>query len=380
MRSLIPFALALVATVGCAARSPGHPSSGVTMTLPATDASGTMRPEPDAPIDAALRTQVIDGVLEKLPATYVFPDVATRMVAAVRARVQRHEYDGVRSSVMLAHLLTEHLREISHDKHLRVRYSASPVPPDRDPAKPTDLAKRERETRFARGVNYGIERVERLEGNIGYLEMRRFFEPSLAGETAAAAMTSLADTDALIIDLRQNGGGEPAMVAFVATYLFDAEPVHLNDIYFRRDDRIREFWTLPLIPAKRFGSKKPVYILTSTRTFSSAEEFTYDLKALKRAVIIGETTRGGANPCDEHRVTEHFSVFIPDGRPINPITKTNWEGTGVKPDVETSAENALSTAHILAIRQRIAQADDHESDAHLRQILDELQTKFGRRE
>jgi C-terminal processing protease CtpA/Prc len=164
------------------------------------------------------------------------------------------------------------------------------------------------------------------------------------------------------------------MVALVATYLFDGEPVHLNDLQYRRGDRTQQYWTLPFVPGRRFGRSKPVYVLTSAETFSGAEEFTYDLKTQKRAVIVGETTGGGANPGDEHRVAEHFTIFVPDGRAINPITKTNWEGTGIKPDVETPPEDALITAHILAIEQRIAATTDPDR-ARLRATLERLKKK-----
>ena len=137
--------------------------------------------------------------------------------------------------------------------------------------------------------NFGFEKVERLSGNIGYLDFRNFEDPKLASETAAAAMTFLANTDALIIDLRQNGGGEPEMVAFVASYLFDKK-THLNDIYDRPANRTEEFWTKETVPGKKFGGEKPVFVLTSHYTFSGAEEFSYNLKNLKRATIIGETT------------------------------------------------------------------------------------------
>jgi C-terminal processing protease CtpA/Prc len=177
------------------------------------------------------------------------------------------------------------------------------------------------------------------------------FQPAeLAGDTAAAAMNFLTNTDALIIDIRANGGGAPSMVALVSSYLFGGEPVHLNDLYFRPEDTTHQWWTLPHVPGKRYQDK-PVYVLTSKRTFSAAEEFAYNLKSLKRATIVGETTGGGAHPGGMHRLNEHFLVFVPSGRAINPLTKSNWEGTGVAPDLPVAAAQALKTAHLAALKK-----------------------------
>src|SRR5258708_4460989 len=188
----------------------------------------------DLPIDAAARTAVIDGVLKNLDRAYVFPDVAAKMSAAIRERQSKGEYNGITSSKEFAKALTDHLRAISHDKHLQVDYFFEALP-DRGPRPPSP----EEEARFRAQLafnNFGFEKVERLAGNIGYLDLRGFMSPSLAGETAAAAMNFLANTDALIVDLRNNGGGDPAMVAFITSYLYGPEVVHLNDLYWRPSD------------------------------------------------------------------------------------------------------------------------------------------------
>ena len=185
-----------------------------------------------------------------------------------------------------------------------------------------------------------------MPGNIGYIDLRGFADPEAGAETVAAAMNFLANTDALIFDLRQNGGGGPEMVALISSYLFGEKPVHLNSLYWRKGDKTDDFWTKPASALKKFPDKD-VYILTSNRTFSAAEEFTYNLKNLKRATIIGETTGGGANPGGTFRLTEHFGAFIPTGRAISPITKTNWEGTGVEPDVKVPKEQALKAAYLI---------------------------------
>ena len=197
--------------------------------------------------------------------------------------------------------------------------------------------------------NYGFEKVERLAGNIGYLDLRGFMPAALARDTGAAAMNLLANSEALIFDLRNNGGGDPEMVAFLTSYLYGPTPVHLNDLYFRPADRTTEFWTLKEVPGRRMPDKD-VYIVTSHRTFSAAEEFTYNLKNLKRATIVGENT-GGAHPGGPQKVNDHFAVWVPTGRAINPISKKDWEGDGVQPDVEVPAEKALKTAHLLALKK-----------------------------
>jgi len=330
--------------------------------------------QPDLTIDGATRAQVIDSIVRNLNESYVFPDVAKKMEAALREQAQKGAYDQINSASAFARKLTEDLQAISHDKHLRVRYSPEPVPEMGAHREPT-AEQRENFRRFARRVNYGFEKVERLPGNIGYLDLRGFLDPEMGGETVASAMNFLANTDALIIDLRQNGGGDPAMVALICSYLFGNEPVHLNDLYWREGNRIEQFWTKPSVPGKRYEGKD-VYVLTSSRTFSGAEEFTYNLKNLKRATIVGETTGGGANPGDSLRVHEHFSMFVPTGRAVNPITRTNWEGTGVRPDVEVSQELALKTAYLLALRKAAEKNTDEHLKVEYRRLIELMQKEL----
>jgi C-terminal processing protease CtpA/Prc len=321
------------------------------------------QPQPDMTIDAKTRREVIDRALSLLDERYVFPEKAKEMATAIRAK--SGEYESITSAKELARKLTDDLQAVTKDKHLRVSYRSRPIP-ERDADAEASPEERKRQDELARITNYGFERVERLQGNIGYVDLRGFVDPTVgqgaAGETAAAAMNFLANTDALIFDLRQNGGGSPGMIQLLASYLYDPleDGVHLNNFFWRGDDVIRQTWTLPYVPGRRFGSKKPVYVLTGNRTFSAAEEFTYDLKNLKRATIVGETTGGGAHPGGGRRINEHFEIWIPMGRAINPITKTNWEGTGVTPDVAVAKEDALKTAQLDALRKLQAAATDPE--------------------
>ena len=308
---------------------------------------------PDGTVDAALRAQVIDGALDHLKTAYVFPETATKMSEAIRARVELKEYDSITSARAFADALTKHLQEVSHDKHLRVIYSSDPIPDRRVPS----ADDRARALADERRRNFGFERVERLDGNVGYVDLRGFSGSPEAGETAVAAMNFLAGTDALIFDLTRNGGGSPAMIGLLSSYLFD-DVVHLNDFYWRESDETRQFWTSPHVQGRRFGATKPVYVLTSTRTFSAAEEFTYNLKNLKRATIVGETTGGGAHPGGTRRITDHFAVWVPAGRAISPITKTNWEGTGIDPHIKVESARALNAAHLDALKKIKESATD----------------------
>jgi len=196
--------------------------------------------------------------------------------------------------------------------------------------------------------NFGIRQVERLDGNVGYLDVRRVAVPANAGPAIAAAMELVAGAYALIIDLRHNGGGAPDGVVFWCSYLFDGEPVHLNDIFRADTGETRQFWALPYVPGTRYPDR-PVYVLTSGHTFSGGEDFAYTLQALGRATVIGETTGGGAHPTRAFPISPAVHIGIPFARSVNPVTGTNWQGTGVVPDVAVPADQALDVAYARAL-------------------------------
>ena len=302
----------------------------------------------DVVLDSAARARVIEGAAKMLDEYYVYPDIAKKMEEAVRDRQQRGQYDTITDGDAFAQKLTADLREVSHDRHLGVNYSPAVLPPDRAGAAPT-AEQRDQMRKQMERMNCGFEKVERLQPNIGYLKFNGFADPDVCGPTATAAMNFLGNVDALIIDLRENGGGDPRMVAYVSSYLFD-DSTHLNDLYNRKEDSTTQYWTLPYVPGKRLAGK-PVYILTAKRTFSGAEEFTYNLKNLKRATIIGETTGGGAHPVSGHRIDDHFTIGVPFARAVNPVSKTNWEGTGVEPDIKAPAGEALDVAKKMAAEE-----------------------------
>ena len=293
---------------------------------------------------------VVEAAAAKIQQLYVFPDVGAK--AAERIRAREAAYESLGSASELAAAVTADLHDVTHDKHLRLLLEPESPHASTEP----------REVRVARFVaelqkdNYGIARVERLDGNIGYIDLRSFDLSIYSGASLGAAMTLVAYTDALIIDLRQNGGGDGVTVCLLISYLVDgSDPTRLSDLYVRDGNWSQQNWTTPYVPGPKFGGKKPLYILLGRETFSAAEGFAYDLQAMRRAKLIGVRTGGGANAGDEYRVNPLFTVWIPTMRVVNPITKSNWEGTGVMPDEVVPEEQALETA-LREARERVIES------------------------
>jgi C-terminal processing protease CtpA/Prc len=240
----------------------------------------------------------------------------------------------------LAINLRADLDEIAHDKHLQLLYTLLP----RGQAPKPETAARQRRDSEA---NCPVWATERLDGNVGYLRFDGFVDPAECGSTIVTAMTALAETKALIIDLRENaGGGEAGSVPLLESYVFDRR-THLTDLWFRHTGETRERWTLDSVAGARFGGKKPLYVLTSAHTLSAGEELAYDLQALKRGTIVGETTSGQAHATYEAHIDNHFDILLPTGKALNPVTGTDWEGVGVVPDVKVPASEALTTTQRL---------------------------------
>jgi len=314
------------------------------------DGAGDDAPRILVPDDGSLAAEQLSGreivakALELLRANYVLPDLAEQAATAVEARLEAGEYDHL-DEITLTERLTSHLQEVTEDKHLRVRLGGGPGPRP-GPEKPPD---REKMRRMGRMDNFGIRRVERLDGNVGYIDLRRMAMAANAGPAITAAMELVAGTYALIIDMRHNGGGSPDGVVFWCSYLFDERPTHLNDIFHADTGETRQFWALPYVPGTRY-TDKPVYVLTSHRTFSGGEDLCYTLQALGRAEVIGETTGGGAHPTRPFPISAAVHIGIPFARSVNPVTGTNWQGTGVAPDVPADAEQAYDVAYAKALR------------------------------
>lgn len=338
-----------------------------TFAIPASGQSGAPG---EVTIDAGLRAKTIQQIGDLLKAKYVFPEVAGKCAEHLQAQLAAGAYDQMATAMPFADALTRDLQSVSHDKHLRVNVRPPATPAETeslgDEREPTPQQRREMEARMKaqmRKGNFGFQKLEVLDGNVGYLDLRGFAPAELAGDAAVNAMAFLASTDAIIIDLRNNGGGSPSMIQLISTYFFD-EPTLLNTMYWREGDRTDQFWTLPHVPGERMPDT-PLYVLTSGRTFSGAEEFSYNMKNLKRGTIIGETTGGGAHPGGREPVNEVFGIFIPVGRAINPISKTNWEGVGVEPDVSVPAGEALTLAHAKAVETLLANATEPNDKALL---------------
>lgn len=342
----------------------------IALLMPVFAGPAIARATSDRPLGTQTQSDVIQALSAALKTRYVFPDVGDRLSEVLEVRRQHGDYDSITGAKRFARVLTAQMKEIAHDAHLAVFYE-----PKASARSPNRLSTDESpDQKFARD-NFGFHEVKRLGGNVGYLKITAFADLEHGGRTAAAAMALLAHTDALIIDLRQNHGGDPEMVDLLASYFFPAEPsVHLNDLSWRiagsKQHTVQQFWTLPYVPGSRYLEKQ-VYILVGPETLSAAEEFTYDLQALKRAVIVGASTWGGANPGAMVPLAHHFLAFIPSGEAINPITKTNWEGKGVQPDIPT--HDPLTVAYKMALQHLIASTNNDEQHSELKTALAHLQ-------
>jgi len=322
----------------------------------------------------AERLQAMTALSREIEAEYVDIDLAKTIAKAIRDWTKTKEFEDIGTGVEFATKVNGLLKSKVTDAHFRFRYVAKGIPQRERPGEPSaEEIKRYRESiRFS---NANFQKVERLPGNIGYIKFDGFASPEEMAQPLEGAMRFLANSDAFIVDLRSNGGGDPAGVQLFCSYFFDEKPVHLNNIYFRQADKLikNEFWTLKEVNGPRFPSA-PLYVLTSKRTGSGAEECAYNFQQLKRGVIIGEPTWGGANPGGMVRLTDHFACFIPSGKAENPHSKKNWEGTGVAPDIAVSPADGLKTAQVMALKTLIEKTMDDEVKKELEALLKGLQS------
>ncbi len=303
----------------------------------------------DKQIDAKQKKAIIDSTLVTLNEKYVFPEVAKDMGKYILKQYKDKAYKEITSQREFSEKLTEDLREVCKDKHLRIDFASD----ERIERMAHDTLTPEVEQEMldeAAYRNFGFEKVERLTGNVGYIKFNEFSDYAEGGEVAIAALNFLNNVDAIIFDVRENGGGSPNMIQLISSYFFE-EPVHLNSFYLREQDSIKQFWTQNHVVGNKMLDVD-VYVLTSSYTFSAAEEFTFNLKNLERATIIGETTGGGAHPVNFFFIDNlNLAVKCPIGRAINPITGTNWEGVGIAPHIDVPQDQALDAAYMAALKK-----------------------------
>ena len=321
---------------------------------------------PPAPptLDPPQRAEVLSTLAAKLTTNYVFPAVAERINASLPARTAAYPAD--RNAAAFAERLSADLRTLADDKHFRVFVDPSfREPPSPDTVPSADELARQRVDVAQAG--FGIETVQRLPGNVAYLELRGFGPTEAVAGAYAAAITLLDGSEALMLDLRRNGGGEPNSVALWLSHFFPAgDQRHLNDIYTRSTDSTQQYWTTPATGPRY---TKPVYVLTSARTFSAGEECAYDFQTQKRALLVGEVTGGSANAGARFALGHGLVVNIPTARAINPVTHTNWEHTGVAPDIAVPAAEAKQTAYVAILRGLVANASDARQATRLKELL-----------
>lgn len=323
-------------------------------------------------LDATRRHAVVVRLAHEITERYGFPDKAREAAAALLSDEAHGRFANVQDGPAFAAALTSAVYDRLHDLHFRVEYSAESQPEPKPGSAPTLADYEKFRAMVARG-NYGINAVQRLNGNIGYLRISVFPDADLMMNPLMHAMNLLAGTDALIIDMRGNHGGDPASVNLLTSYFFTPwKPLHLNDIFRRTpgtdEMQVRQYWNVPV--GGPLYLERPVYILTDARTFSGGEGFAYAMQAERRATIVGGVTGGGANPMNEVWIDPHFSAAIPYGYASNPITKKNWEQVGVKPDVPVAAGDALKAAYVALLKQRIEKSADAQEREMLQKLLE----------
>lgn len=327
---------------------------------------------PDKPLDAATRQQVLDKVIGLVRNDYAVPSVGEQMARAVEAARKKGSYNSITSSMALADRLTDDLRAVSKDLHLKVIYKGNGFPglraqtrpalvpaPTVTPAPalapapgPVAQVVRPRGAGPAKS-NFEYHEARWMPGNVGYLKISSFAAPDeMAADVRKAAMAFLRNTDALVIDLRGNNGGGPQ--PSLLGYFFN-EAKLIGTEHFREGNRVEEKWTIPAGQAA-YGETKPVYILVDKDTFSAGESFAYNLQGLGRAKLVGEKTKGGARPSTMKAISDNFAMTLAFAYSKHAVTKTDWEGVGLKPDIEVPADKALDVAYRAALQDVQASA------------------------
>jgi retinol-binding protein 3 len=313
-------------------------------------------------IDRAEKKEVIDALCANLEREYIFPEITQKYVRMLRDNLQSGKYDSIVQPSEFAAKITGDLMAVHEDGHLHVWFNPAWVQEERN-RKELDEQAIKLQQRRSRTSNYGFIEIKILPGNIGYLRLDSFSYDTGAQDAAVGAMSFMSNADAIIIDLRRNGGGSPEMVQFLCSYFLNNPRKHLNSFSYKDPERLTQYWTYTYLPGKRLD-KVDLYLLTSANTFSAAEEFAYNLKNMKRATVIGENTGGGAHDNRFVILSDRFEMSLPFARAINPVTKTNWEGIGVEPDVKVPQDKALGTAQVMASKRLAEEEKDPEFNAY----------------
>ena len=299
------------------------------------------------------KNSLISKIQTELKTTYVDEAIADQMITMLDKNAKSKKYKKVTDPIVFSRVISKDLQAVSKDFHLNMRYEPKRIAQKkRMMSEDMQLKMEQRMALKMAEVNYGFTNMKILAGNIGYLKLNMFADTKYAKKAATAAMNFLSNANAIIIDLRDNRGGVPSMIQLLSSYFTDAKPLLLSNFYERKTAAKTQLYTLSNIDGKR-KLNTPLYILTSKQTFSAAEAFAYGLKHHKKASIVGEVTKGGANRTKRINLNDSFSISIPYIQSIHPITKSNWEGKGVQPDIKTIEKEALVEAYIAAIHKTV---------------------------
>ncbi len=328
------------------------------------------------PLKVETKKAAVRQIAREYESRYVDAEIGRRLSQVLLRNDAAGQYDAIVDGKLFARRLTEDLRSVAMDFHMTVAYLPERIKKKKE-TPPRQLAEEER--RQSRADNYGFSEVKVLEGGVGYLRLSSFDGSPEAMETAAAAMRFLRFCPSLILDLRFNPGGDPAMVQFLASYFLDGEPVLLDEFHYRENDRMEQMWSLPYVPGERLGDTD-LYLLIDRFTFSSAEGLAYSLQARKRATVVGTKSAGGAHVAETAAVLDCFLLYIPTAASKNPITKGNFQGIGVIPDVPLTEEKALEEAHLLALKKLMIKSADPKEQERFKALIQDLRKKVeGRR-
>lgn len=313
-------------------------------------------PKPEKKMSSKEIKVLVDSVERALNRIYIFPDKAALMIGAVKNSYKKGAYNKALTQHELGMLLQKDIQQAHKDKHLGIFFNPEFAKHLEKTPTPEELEERKkRQLNNARENNFAFQKIEILPGNIGYIRWDGFYEfTEEAKPTLDGALQFISNCKAVILDMRYNGGGSPDMVVAIQNYFFSTK-TRMNDIIDRNNDTVKH-WADPSKTA--FQLTMPVYILTSSNTFSGAEDFTYGLKHAGRGTVVGDTTGGGAHPTGSFSIGQGFVMYIPLARSFNIATRTDWEGTGVWPDVAVPAEQALTKAQFLIFTELLAKAKD----------------------